>query len=367
MALPILLLMVQAKAELTLLGKPPIPLAVNLDPEMAGVSYDRRRYSGVIYDPSHDGRFVLSAEYVDDRKWIIQGEAIDLYGRSEAGARLQILCPLVFGSVSRRGFVLDDKVRWEPIAVTLPASNVPEPRLKEFDVKVGSSTLHFKPRPWISSIFPIRYEVSIKGKRSAVVDFAWGGDKLFVAPLLLVRPGRPGILRLREWRPQETIRLRVRPLQEQRLVLSAHRSTNEKGTRVELLKGSKAAVTAVFEQHAPWLIGPFDRIIEVNGIPFGLANTSTDCCISGWREPAAFFNDFSSGQRVKAMEYRTLAPAYAQFDLNLPDRKIYGGPDYWPLPIDIQAGPDGKLRVVEPLDPTRPKHAGSPYLHKAEE
>lgn len=121
--------------------------------------FDPKTMAGIITPPPVKGITTISA-----CRWTIEGETIVL-PRSTSSIET---CPRVYGT---KPVVADLEINGHKLKIRLPATGKPAPVAEDAEIFIHGGIIKCKPRPLISPMFPIRYDLALESKEKIPVQF----------------------------------------------------------------------------------------------------------------------------------------------------------------------------------------------------
>lgn len=168
------------------------------------------------------------AEWQDEQDKIVAGFSF-LGEGVEPGAHDIWPCPYVFGK-SPRTVKLIPRPEADPIAINLPPNRMPEPKIPSQEVTMGDWTIKFKPKPWISPSFPIRFEVSIEGAKKGEWFFLSIAEPATGTTHLRISPGQPAEFAAFDWQASHATLLRFQKVRRIPLQFNVERTSVTSGS-----------------------------------------------------------------------------------------------------------------------------------------
>jgi hypothetical protein len=230
--------------------------------------------------------------------------------------------PYVFGSKSLIAKL--DAGEDGTVSVRLPGNGRPAPVLPTASGKIESWTVKLTPRPVVTPIQPLMYDVTVAGagpNDQFAIDFKWGSYQSYY---LLVGK-KPGLLRLMSWAPRTTFKVRIRRLTESSITLSVREAT-ESGMRLKKLLGPDGTKLVVIDSAAQFQGSAFygNSAIIVGEGKYSAGNPLAPVVWLGANSPlffdlgAEFLRPLINGDTATATEYRFGEPHEGSLTLELP-------------------------------------------------
>lgn len=257
--------------------------------------------------------------------WKIEAQVVQAK-QAESGSA-GAATPYVFGSKSLIAKL--DAGEDGTVSVRLPGNGRPAPVLPAASVKIESWTVKLTPRPVVTPIQPLMYDVTVAGagpNDQFAIDFKWGS---YQSHYLLVGK-KPGLLRLMSWAPRTTLRVRMRRLTESSITLSVREAT-ESGMRLKKLLGPDGTKLVVIDSAAQFQGSAFygNSAIIVGEGKYSAGNPLAPVVWLGANSPlffdlgAEFLRPLVNGDTATATEYRFGEPHEGSLTLELPSPKEF--------------------------------------------
>lgn len=235
-------------------------------------------------------------------------------------------CPLVFGSRSREVDLSTESLSSGQVnaRLSLPPSGIPEPALPRLTTSLGSWTVRMEPKPWISPMFPIHYDVAVDDRNASLflVSVSRPSEKYGFSQLLCT-PDRAATVDFDSWYRGEQLPVRVR-LTVRRIAGVPTQFVMKRGTLNGWLCLKAVGPKGVVYASAFGYSCPKDVACVRIGDEWSALPESYDGGYPPVRQRACL-KMFQDGQVVDGIIYKTVELREVVLPMGLPDIRKYRG------------------------------------------